>query len=217
MKRILLAYIAITLLSLLVVAQAVSIVSANPWAFSKQINPPSGATPPIVTINSPQKNNIYSGAFNITFSVRGIRCSDYFSDIFDVTCTIDNESVTIPDVLPIPQYSTSFVAPTLAAGNHSLTVKATGIAYKPMTVYFTMDSLSQVYFTTSDNCNPSVTSTPTQGESSALDNTANSASPNTSSLLIGIISFAVILVAVSSILLVYYKRHKSKTELVKKL
>jgi hypothetical protein len=149
MKKVMPVYTTIALLSLLIVSQAISIVSANPWSFSTQIDPPSGAVPPIISIHSPQNNAIYSGKFNISLSVKGAQYDGYFSDIFDVTYLIDNESVTIPhgaDVLGLRQYDTSFIGPNLTAGNHSLIVKATGIVYKPMSVFFFMDSSSQVYF-----------------------------------------------------------------------
>ena len=149
MKKVLAVYTVIALLSLLMVSQAISIVSANPWAFSYQIDPPSDANPPIISIHSPQNNAIYSGKYNISVSVKGAQYGDYFSDIYHVTYSIDNESVTIPHgagVLGLPQYDTSFIGPNLTGGNHSLIVKATGILFKPMTVFFLVDSTSQVYF-----------------------------------------------------------------------
>jgi hypothetical protein len=149
MKKVLSVYTVIAVLLLLIVSQATSIVSANPWAFSYQINPPSGAIPPNISINSPQNNAVYSEKFNISLSVKEAQYGGYFSDIYDVTYTIDNESVTIPhngDVLALTQYDTSFVAPNLVAGNHSLIVKATGIVFKPMQDFFLLDSSSQVYF-----------------------------------------------------------------------
>ncbi len=50
MKKVMPVYTTIALLSLLIVSQAISIVSANPWSFSTQIDPPSGAVPPIISI-----------------------------------------------------------------------------------------------------------------------------------------------------------------------
>lgn len=149
MRKSLSVYTVIALLSLLIVSQAISIVNANPWAFSTQIDPPKGVAPPIISINSPQNNAIYSGKYNISVSIERAQYGDYFSDIYYVTYSIDNESVTIPHdtaVLGLPQYATSFIGPNLTAGNHTLTFKATGILYKPMNVFFLVDSTSQVNF-----------------------------------------------------------------------
>ena len=149
MKKILSVYIVIALLSLLILSQAISVVSANPWTFSTQIDPPSSATPPIISINSPQNNAIYAGKYNISVSVKGTQYGDYFSDIYRVTYSIDNKSVTIPHgagVLGLPQYDTSFIGPNLTGGNHSLVVRATGILFKPMQVFFLVNSTSQVNF-----------------------------------------------------------------------
>lgn len=156
MRKLLSVYTVIALLSLLMVSQAISIVSANPYGFTAQIQPPSGAVPPIISISSPQNNANYSGAFNITFSVKGPQYSNYDSDIVDITYKIDNESVSIPHETFIlvkgghgtSQYYTSLVAPNLAAGNHSLTVKAEGSVYDMFSFVFFMDSSSQVYFVT---------------------------------------------------------------------
>jgi hypothetical protein len=228
MRNVLSVYAVIALLSLLIVSQAISLVSANPWFTAKQIDPPPEAIPPIITINSPQSNTIYSGAFNVSFNIKGARYVDlskyinYFSDVYDVTYIIDNESVTIPhnaDVLAIGHYDTSFVAPTLAAGNHSLTVKARGIVYN-FNYLFYMDSSSQVYFVTSENNGSTSDNTATPPAqsivpSSTLGQTTTSdylSNPITS---IAIASVIVILVVVS-LSLVYFKKHKSNTELVKK-
>ncbi len=156
MSKVPSVYTVIALLSLLTVSQAISIVSANPYGFTPQVAPPKGAVPPIISIGSPQNNANYSGAFNITFSVKGPQYSIYDSDIVDIAYTIDNESVSIPHETSIlvkgshgtSQYYTSFVAPELAAGNHSLTVTADGSVYDMFSFVFFMDSSSQVYFVT---------------------------------------------------------------------
>ena len=209
MRKVLSVYTVIALLSLLMVSQAISIVSANPWFMSKQIDPPSGAIPPIISINNPKNNAIYSGTFNISFSVKKAQYSNYFSDIFDVTYIIDNESVTIPhngDVLAISQYTTSFVVPTLANGNHSLTAKARGIVYELFSVFFYMDSSSQVYFVTSDNSTQTNPPNETINEGSASNNPATSGVSNTK-LVVAIVS-SIVIVAVASLSLVYFKKHK---------
>ncbi len=156
MRKLLSVYTVIVLLSLLLISQAISLVSANPYGFTPQIDPPKGAVPPIISISSPQNNANYSETFNITFSVKGPQYSSYDSDIVDVTYRIDNESVSIPHAGFIlekgehgtSQYYTSFVAPNLEAGNHSLIVKSEGSVYDLFSFVFFMDSSSQVYFIT---------------------------------------------------------------------
>ncbi len=117
-------------MSILIGIQEVEVVNANPFGLAKQINAPSDAKPPIVSIDSPQNDTNYSDTFNISFSVKA---PQYFSRsvIVDVFYTMDNETVTIPHELwtltqgpGISQYSTSIIAPSLPAGNHSLKIRA---------------------------------------------------------------------------------------------
>jgi hypothetical protein len=180
-------------------SEAFVLVSANPYAFSKQIDPPSSAKPPVVAIGSPQNNAGYSGAFNISFTVKCIEYSDYFSNIADVTYTLDNQNVTLPhdgDVLSIDDYYTSFEAPNLAPGNHSLTVRATGIAYQPIRDYFTMDSSSQIYFTVSDpNSDPAPTPTASP-TSNPADNPASPLSLPPELLAVAVVVVVAVAVAV---------------------
>jgi hypothetical protein len=82
--------------------------------------------------------------------VKCIEYSDYFSDVQDVTYILDNQTVSIPhrsDVLSVGDYATSFQAPCLASGNHSLWIRATGIAYQLFGDGFIMESSSQIFFT----------------------------------------------------------------------
>jgi hypothetical protein len=217
MRKALSVYAVIALLLLLIVSQAISIVSANPWFTAKQIDPPPDAIPPIITINSPQSNTIYSGAFNVSFSVKGAKYSDYFSDILDVTYIIDNETVTIPhsaDVLAIKNYDTSFIGPNLTAGNHSLTVKATGIAYKLFNVYFIMERSSQVYFVTSENRtsenSPTSSPLPPTVEPSQSPQANQPIEPNYYQVLIAV-ACVVVVVGITLVSMIYFKRRKSKT------
>jgi hypothetical protein len=150
MRKILSVCTVIVLLSLLIVSHAISLGSANPWTFSKQINPPSDAIPPIISITSPQNNNSYSGTFNISFTIKPARYSGFTPDIIDISYSIDNESVTVPHYVGyLPsQFNFSFVAPILTGGNHTLIVKSTGIEFQLYGSYFFMEGLSQVYFVT---------------------------------------------------------------------
>jgi hypothetical protein len=195
MKRRIAVLAVLLTIIVLVGTEVIGVAEANPYAFSKQINAPSGAIAPIISIDSPKSNTAYICNFNITFSVKRIQYSDYFSEVAHVTYTIDNQSFSIPlngkDVLSLVDYNTSFIAPTLASGNHTLTVRATGIAFKPMDVYFTMDSISQVNFSTAgskDIINPAPSPTIPEFPIAGI----------------------LLVLAVASVSLVYFKRFKSK-------
>jgi hypothetical protein len=200
--------ILVILLALAISTIGVDVVDANPFGLAKQINTPSDAKPPIVSINSPQNDTNYSGMFNISFSVK---VPQYYSKsaIVDIYYTINNETVAIPHQYwtlmqgpSICQYSTSITAPTLPAGNHSLKIRAQGGSYDFYN-FFLIDGYSQVYFTVSDNSTQTnqLNQTTTQGP--ALDN--NTAMPTIP--LVAIISLTVIVV-VTSISLVYFKRRR---------
>jgi hypothetical protein len=150
MKRRLRVFSLVVAVLLLIGTQAAEAVYANPWAFSAQINAPSGVVPPVISVSSPQNNALYSEEYTISVSVEKAQYGDYFSDIYEVTYTIDNKSVTAYDtaVLGLSSYNTSFAGPNLTTGNHTLTVKATGILYKPMRDYFLVDKTVTLYFFT---------------------------------------------------------------------
>jgi hypothetical protein len=183
------------------------VASANPFGLAKQMDAPSDAKPPIISISSPQNNTDYSDAFNITFSVQQPL---YFKStvIASIWYTLDNTTVSIPyeywtvtQGVGASQYSISTIAPTLNVGNHTFKIRAEGGSYD-FHNYFLMNAYSQVYFTVSDNSTQN-TQTPTQ--SPDLDNIA--VLPMIS--ILAIIALIVI-VAVASILLVYFKRRKGK-------
>ena len=208
--------LATTIILVILLAIAISTigfdaVDANPFGLAKQINPPPDAKPPIVSIQSPRNNTSYSGTFNISFSVEE---PQYFSStaIANVWYTIDNTTISIPyehwTLTQGPgasQYSTSIIAPTLPAGNHSLKIRAQGGSYDFYN-FFLIDGYSQVYFTVSDNNtqtnypNQTTTQDPTQDNNTFMPTLPLLA-------IIGII----VIVAVTSVLLVYFKRCKSKT------
>jgi hypothetical protein len=207
MKRI--AILAVLLIiSIFVGTEVVSVVDANPFGLAKQIDTPSDAKPPIISISSPQSNTDYSGTFNISFSVKQ---PQYYSKsaIVDIIYTIDNVSATIPHQYwtviqgsGSSQYSTSIIAPTLAAGNHSLRIRAQGASYDFYN-FFLIDGYSQVYFTVSDNSTQN-NKTPTQDAGS--DNKV--VLPTIP--LVAIISLIVIIAAASASI-VYFKRRKKLT------
>ncbi len=122
-------------ISVLVGTQVIGVASANPFGLAKQMDAPSDAKPPIISISSPQNSTDYSGTFNISFSVKQ---PQYFKStvIANIWYTIDNTTVSIPyehwtltQGPSISQYSTSITAPTLPEGNHSLKIRAQGGSY----------------------------------------------------------------------------------------
>ena len=238
MKRRYALFPVILAVSLLIGIQAVEVVDANPFGLAKQINTPSDAEPPIVSINSPQNYTNYSGTFNISFSVK---VPQYYSKsaIVDIYYTIDNETDAIPHQYwtlmqgpGISQYSTSIIAPTLPAGNHSLKIRAQGGSYDFYN-FFLIDGYSQVYFVTTNNpsTNPTSNSNPAPSPTQIISPTP---SPNPSqsmptintgptlpvelnpSIVYIILAIVIVIVAAASISLVYFKKHKPKSELDKK-
>ncbi|MCW3996889.1 MAG: hypothetical protein NWE98_12170 [Candidatus Bathyarchaeota archaeon] len=197
-------------LSILVGIEAIGVVVANPFGMAKQIDTPSDAKPPIISINSPQNNTDYSGSFNISFNIKTIQYYAH-SAIVDVIYTLDNETVTIPHqywVLAqgpgVCQYSTSIIAPTLPAGNHSLKIRAQGASYDFYN-FFLIDAYSQVYFTVSDNStktNPTNQATATD----ALESKTAFSLP-TLPLMIAIIS-VIVIITVASVSLVSLKKRR---------
>jgi hypothetical protein len=208
MRRIVILTV-LLIISVLVGIVVIGVADANPFGLARQMDAPSDAKPPIISIHSPENNTIYSGSFNISFSVKE---PQYFSStvIANVWYTIDNTTVSIPyehwtltQGPGVSQYSTSVIAPTLPAGNHSLKIRAQGGSYD-FHNFFLIDGYSQVYFTVSDNSTQTNHSNQTTTNDPALDNTAMPTTP-----LVAIISLTVI-VAVTSISLVYSKRRRNK-------
>jgi hypothetical protein len=229
MKRYAL-FVVVFVVSIVIGIQTVEIADANPFGFAKQINAPSDAKPPIVSINIPQNNTNYSGTFNISFSVK---VPQYYSKsvIVDIYYTIDNETATIPHQYwtvmqgpGISQYNTSIIVPALPAGNHSLKIRAQGGSYD-FNNFFLIDGYSQVYFTISENNgqtnhsnqtnNP--TATPTQTfYPSPSEASFPTVSPTVTyflanSMFLTSIVAVIVIVTVASISLVYFKRRKSKS------
>jgi hypothetical protein len=212
MKRRIAIFAAILVILMLVGTEVVGVASANPFGLAKQMDAPSDAKPPIISIVSPENNTIYSGSFNISFSVQE---PQYFSRtaITNAWYTIDNQTVSIPPPYPqwiltqgpgASQYCTSIIAPTLSAGNHSLKIRAQGGSYDFYN-FFLIDGYSQVYFTVSDNSPQTNHSNKTNTLGPALDD--DTAMPTTQlAVIIGLI----VIVAVACISLVYFKRRKPK-------
>jgi hypothetical protein len=207
MKRRIALLAVLLVILVLVGTEVISVAEANPFGFAKQMDAPSDAKPPIISISSPQNNTDYSDAFNISFSVQE---PQYFKStvVANIWYTLDNTTVSIPyeywtvtQGVGASQYSISTIAPTLNAGNHTLKIRAEGGSYD-FHNYFLINAYSQVYFTVSDN-NTQNTQTPTQG--AGLNNKADLSIIS----ILGIITFMVIL-AVAIVLLIYFKRRRGK-------
>jgi hypothetical protein len=228
MKRRQVIFAVLLIISVLVGTQVIGVASANPFGLAKQMDAPSDAKPPIISINSPQNSTDYSGTFNISFSVKQPR---YFKStvIANIWYTIDNTTVSIPyehwtltQGPGISQYNTSITAPTLPAGNHSLKIRAQGGSYD-FNNFFLIDGYSQVYFTISENNgqtnhsnqtnNP--TATPTQTlYPSPSEASFPTVSPTVTYLLANstfliAIAVVIVIVAFASISLFYFKRRNT--------
>jgi hypothetical protein len=195
-------------IAVLVGTEAIGAVNANPFGLAKQVDAPSDAKPPIISISSPENNTDYSTTFNISFSVKQ---PQYFSNsvIADVWYTIDNETVRIPyehwtvtQGPGVSQYSTSIIAPALPEGNHSLRVWAQGGSYDFYS-FFLIDGYSQVYFTVSEN---TLQNNQTATQDTGLDN--KTALPT---IPIVAIICVIIILAVASVWLVSLKRRKESS------
>jgi hypothetical protein len=124
----------------------------------------------------------------------------------------------------ICQYSTSITAPTLPAGNHSLKIRAQGGSYDFYN-FFLIDGYSQVYFTASDNKSQTnhsnQTNNPTAIPSQILYPSVSEASLPTesptvtyllaNSMFLNAIVVVIVVVAIGSISLVNFKKHKANT------
>ena len=205
MRKILSVYTVIALLSLLIVSQAISIVSANPFLMWKEISPPLEATPPVISINSPQNSTNYSKEFNVNFSVRPVQYEGQTSNIVEVSYTIDNITVTPFSIWQnwsiggLPQFNTIFQGPFLSVGNHSLRVWVLGATYLLPNKVFFVNSSSQAFFTLSENLT---------SEDSTLDGSVMVGLNTTS---VAIIVSCVAIIAVASVSLVYFRRRKGKS------
>jgi Bacterial Ig domain len=223
MGRIVILAVLLTI-SILVGTVVIGVADANPFGLDRQMDAPSDAKPPIISILSPENNTSYSGSFNISFSVKE---PQYFSStvIANVWYTIDNTTVSIPyehwtltQGPGVSQYSTSIIAPTLPEGNHSLKIRAQGGSYDFYN-FFLIDGYSQVYFTVSENSTnqSSHTPQPTTSKSStplpaASTPTQTPSTNEPTGLLLNqqtllTVAAGIIILAVGSITLAYIKKH----------
>jgi hypothetical protein len=221
MKRKIALVIALvlTILTLVVGMQVIEVVDANPFFMFKPIDPIPGTIPPTIIMFSPQNNTAYSSEeIAVSFNASKPQLGKCGSSIIDITYTLDNETVqafTIWKQNPgggvsassdsgIPQFNTTFTLPSLSTGNHSLTVKAEGVVFaggeSGLDIFF-MNSTSTTFFT--------VANQPTSQQSSPTSESMGSDYSLNSIFLTAIVSVIVIL-AVTSVSLVYFKRHNKE-------
>ena len=208
MKRVNAVFAVIFAVSILIGIQEVKVVDANPFLTWKEISPPLDANPPVISINSPQNSTNYSKEFTVNFSVRPAQYEGHTSNIVEVSYTIDNITVTPFSIWQnwsiggLPQFSTIFQAPSLSVGNHSLRIWALEATYLlPNREVFFVNSSSQAFFTLSEN-------------HSSEDSTSDgSVIVGLNTISVVIIASSAVIIAVASVSLVYFKKHKPKTEL----
>jgi hypothetical protein len=199
MKRSNARFAIVLAVSMLIGIQAVEVIDANPFTLWKKTDTPPDAIPPIISVTSPQNSSIYPSTFNINFTINKPQCGEYDSSIIKVSYTIDNVTVRPYSIWSsntdgIPQFETVFKEPSLSEGNHTLIVEAEGVVYLPNFQLFFENSTTIVFFTVHN-----------QTFVNYLFNQI---------VLTPIV--IIIIVAVTSVSLVYFKKHKPNTELDKK-
>src|SRR3989304_6982177 len=162
------------LISIVAGMQSVEVAKANPFFIYKTIDPIPGATPPTITILSPENNTVYSSdKITVSFNVSRPLLGTCNTAIIDVKYTLDNETVqafsiwrggSASDSKAIPDFNTTFTLPSLPTGNHNLTVTAEGVVYAGNMSIFFIDGASTTFFATGTQPlqpSPTPTQTPT--------------------------------------------------------
>jgi hypothetical protein len=224
MKKIILVKVAICaiLVSIMAGVQVIEVVDANPFFMYHLIDPVPGSIPPVITVNSPLNNTVYSSdEITVSFNVSKPQLDNRGSSIIDITYTLDNETVqafTIWKENPgggvsassdsgIPKFNTSFTLSALSSGNHSLMVEAEGVVFaggeSGLDIFF-MNSTSPIFFTVA--APPSLQPSPTPNQSIDSDYLHNP------TFLIEIVS-VIVVVAIATLSFVYFRRHNKRSEL----
>ena len=132
---------------------------ANPFWIYKTIAPLQGAIPPKITIQTPQNSTVYfSNNVTVSFRVDKPQMGDseqslysiYKPNLYDIDYLLDNGLVYDVSSFNGKSYSTTVNFTFLPNGNHSLTVRATGVVLIGSSdpSKFWMSSDSTVYFST---------------------------------------------------------------------
>jgi len=213
MKRFSALIAVIFAVSILIGMQVVRVAEANPYWIWKTIDPVPGAIPPTITVLNPKNYTTYSqNEFKVNFVVSAPTLNNSDTQgrglISDITYSIDNGPViqsSTTDSSPSinPEYETNVTLPSLPEGNHNLIVRANGLVLidSPQMEKFYVSSSSIIFFTI--------------GTPSTVQQRPNNYLLNPEFLTT--IAIVIVIVAVASISLVYFKRHKPSTELIKNL
>ena len=209
--------------SILIGMQPVEIAEANPFMNYKNIEPMPGTIPPTITIISPLNSTAYSPeSVVITFNVNKPQLAKSFTSITEVYYSIDNsEDVKVysqyvngTGTMGVPEYNNTFTLSSSSMGNHFLTVRAIGAVIYQGGIFF-MESDATTSFIVSNqqilqptptsniSPTPTMTTSPTSNQSIASDNWINPTA-------ITVTVVGITIVAVASVLLVYFKRRKGK-------
>ena len=207
-----------TILASVVSTLGVEVVNANPFTFYAQIEPIPETIPPAIIIFSPQNNSVYPDLVDVNFNVSKPQLTNaYLTNVVSVYYSLDqNERVEVYSnyvnghgTEGTPTFNTTFELSSLSTGNHKLTVTAIGVVLKALVPkpqglgdigVFYINSNSTISFEIGTQ--PRVQEKP----SNYLINPT---------FLIAI-TILIVIVAVTSIALVYFKKHKPNTELDKK-
>ncbi len=190
----------------------VGIADANPFAFYSPIEPIQGTIPPVITIYSPKNDSIYPGSIDVGFNVSKPELEDaYLTNVVSVTYSLDqNESIEVYSnyiqghgTEGIPAFNTTFTLPPLQAGNHKLTVTATGVVLKALVPKPQGFGDIGVFYVKSNSTILFMVGTPTIPPQAS----ANTLEPILLIAILGIVT----IVIVAAVLLVFFKRRKSKT------
>jgi hypothetical protein len=206
------------IVSLVVGAQFVSLVEANPYMMYHGVDPIPGTIPPPITISSPKNYTAYSHtAFNFTIKVDKPQppVSVHETGILRVVCTLDG--IDIYDLRswfdPLPEVNYSKVLYELPYGDHELVVHVESVvdlgnleAFFPennSTVFFSIDSADySAAPTTSPSPSPFPTTTAIPGIMLNIDSFSTA-------LVVASASVMAVIVGIG--LRVYFKkRHKLK-------
>jgi len=203
--------------SVLIGIQAVEVVDANPFMSYKNIEPITGTLPPAITIISPLNNTTYSPeSVVIKFNVNKPQLAKSFTSITEVYYSIDNsEEVEVysqyvngTGTMGVPEYNTTFTLPSLPMGTHFLTVKAIGAVIYQGGIFFMESDATTSFIVSKQILQPASTnqSMPTINTGPTLPVELNSP------VIYIILAIVIVIIAVASTSLVYFKKHKFNTE-----
>ena len=219
MKRSYAVFAVVFAVSLLIGIQAVKVVDANPFTFYTQIEPIPETIPPSIIIFNPQNNSVYPDLIDVSFNVSKPQLTNaYLTNVVSVYYSLDqNERVEVYSnyvnghgTEGTPAFNTSFELSSLSIGNHKLTVTAIGIVLKALVPKpQDITDIGVFYIISNSTISFAIGTQPTVQEKPS-DYLLNPP-------FLTAIAILIVIVAAASISLIYFKKHKPNTELVKKL